>query len=134
MMVVHIMDQMVMAAVAVALVALVTVLLNTGTVVMDHQLLLLDLPKLMLAVAVEEEVLTPALMVRVKQVVVMVVLMPRQAAMHQLAVPQVMDPVVVEQEEEVMTQLLQEKVGMLMMVSLLLQFQVLLDMCFDLLK
>jgi hypothetical protein len=134
MMVVDMIPPMAMAAVAAALVVLVQVLAHTGTVVMDHQLLLLDLPKLMLAVAVEEEVLTPALLVKVKQVVVMVVLTPTKAAMHQLAVPQVMDPVVVEQEEEVMTQLLQEKVGMLMMVSLLLQFQVLLDMCFDLLK
>ena len=88
----------------------------------------------MLAVAVEEEGLAPALLVRVKQMVVMVVLTPTKAAMQQLAGPQVMDPVVVEQEEEETLQLLQEKVGMLMMVSLLLQFQVLLNMCFDLLK
>jgi hypothetical protein len=75
MMVVHIMDQMVMAAVAVALVALGRVLHKAGTVVMDHHLLLLDLPKLMLAAAVEEQVLTPPLLVRVRQVVVMVVRM-----------------------------------------------------------
>jgi hypothetical protein len=36
-----------------------------------------------------------------------------------------MDPVVVEQEEEETLQLLQEKVGMVMMVSLFLQFQLL---------